>query len=564
MSQRRAAHHHSPVPLLQGIVPLDKARFPADIVAGITLAALAIPEVMGYTKIAGMPVITGLYTILLPLGVFAVLGSSRHLVVGADSASAAILAAGLAGMAASGSAQYVALAGLVALLVALYLIIARLVHVGFLADFLSRTVLVGFLTGVGIQVAAGQVGGILGVPEGTGRTLQKLWGTLQNIGDVSWWTLGVSVVVAAVILGAKYIENVIPGALIAVVGSIVVSKAADLATHGVATLGPVPGGLPSFGLPDVNWSTDAPGLAATAFSIFIVVLAQSAATSRAYAAKYGDRFEENVDLVGLGMASAAAGVTGTFVVNGSPTKTQMVDGAGGRSQIASLSCVAVVLVVLLFLTKPLQYMPEAVLSTVVFLIGIELIAVKGMKRIYRLRLDEFLVAAATAIVVVVVGVEQGILLAIVLSIVDHLRRGYRPHNAVLVPAGGGAVKALPLEQAAQAAPGVVVYRFDASLYYANASRFGEEILALASGGDPPLKQLCLDAEAIGDIDYSAAETIRETVTALKTQGVAFSVARASDDVKAQFERYELGELVPAAAFHATIDGAVSALSRGRA
>ena len=300
-----------PVQLFEGILPLDRPRIPVDVLGGVTLAALAIPETMGYTKIAGMPVITGLYTILLPIAVFAIFGSSRHLVVGADSASAAILAAGLAGMAATGSSQYVALAGLVALLSALYLIIARLVHLGFLADFLSRTVLVGFLTGVGIQVAAGQVGGMFGVPEGTGGTLRKLWGTLQNLGDTSWWTLGVSVVVAVVILGTKYVEKVIPGALIAVVGSIIVSKWLDLEADGVAVLGPVPGGLPSFGLPDVDWTTDAPALAATAFSIFIVILAQSAATSRAYAAKYGDRrFDENVDLVGLGMANVAAGRVG--------------------------------------------------------------------------------------------------------------------------------------------------------------------------------------------------------------------------------------------------------------
>src|SRR6478609_4400159 len=177
-----------PVALFGGIRPYDRSLLQRDLVAGVTLAALAIPEVMGYTKIAGTPVITGLYTILLPLAVFAVFGSSRHLVVGADSASAAILAAGLAGMAATGSAQYVALAGLVALLAALYLIVARLVHLGFLADFLSRTVLVGFLTGVGIQVAAGQVGGMLGVASGTdGGTLHKLWGTLQNVGDTSGW-----------------------------------------------------------------------------------------------------------------------------------------------------------------------------------------------------------------------------------------------------------------------------------------------------------------------------------------------------------------------------------------
>jgi sulfate permease, SulP family len=555
-------HRHSPVPLLQGIVPFDRERVPVDVLAGVTLAALAIPETMGYTKIAGMPVITGLYTILLPLAVFAVLGSSRHLVVGADSATAAILAAGLAGMAATGSAQYVALAGLVALLAALYLILARLVHLGFLADFLSRTVLIGFLTGVGIQVAAGQIGGMLGVPSGTGRTLQKLWGTLQNIGETSGWTLAVSIVVAAIILGTKYVEKVVPGALIAVVGSIVVSKVIDLESHGVAILGPVPGGLPSFGLPDVDWTSDAPALAGTAFSIFIVILAQSAATSRAYAAKYGDRFSENVDLVGLGMASAAAGVSGTFVVNGSPTKTQMVDGAGGRSQLASLTCAGVVLVVLLFLTKPLQYMPEAVLSTVVFLIGIELIAVTAMRRIHRVRFDEFAVAAITAAVVVVVGVEQGILLAIVLSIVDHLRRGYKPDNSVFIRSTSGGLAAVPLARAAQVEPGVVAYRFDASLYYANASRFADEVRDLVAGSKPALKRFCLDAEAIGDVDYSGGETIRETVAELQAQGISFAIARATTNVRNELDQYGLTELIGADGFFDTVDEAVTVSTRG--
>ena len=363
-----------PITMLEGILPLDRARIPVDVVAGITLAALAIPEVMGYTKIAGMPVITGLYTIVLPLALYALFGSSRHLVVGADSASAAILAAGLAGMAATASGQYVALAGLVALISAAFLFLARLVRLGFLADFLSRTVLIGFLTGVGIQVAMGQVAGMLGVSAGTGGTLEKFWHTIQNVGDTSGYTLLVSLAVLAVILGGKYVTTVIPGALIAVIGAIAVSWAVDLEADGVAVLGPVPSGLPSFGLPDVAWS-DVKPLLTTAFSIFVVILAQSAATSRAYAAKYGDRFSEDVDLVGLGFANVGAGLTGTFVVNGSPTKTQMVDSAGGRSQVAALTTVGIVVIVLLFLTKPLQYMPEAVLSSVVFLIGIELVKV---------------------------------------------------------------------------------------------------------------------------------------------------------------------------------------------
>ncbi len=539
-------------------MPLDRARISVDVVAGITLAALAIPEVMGYTKIAGMPVITGLYTILLPLAVFAIFGSSRHLVVGADSASAAILAAGLAGMAATGSAEYVALAGLVALLAAGYLIVARLVHLGFLADFLSRTVLVGFLTGVGIQVACGQVGGMLGIASGTGGTLHKLWGTLGNIGDTSGWTLAVSICVAVVILGTKYVEKVVPGALIAVVGSIIISDAADLQSHGVAVLGKVPGGLPNFGLPDVSWGSDAPALAATAFSIFIVILAQSAATSRAFAAKYGDRFSEDVDLVGIGLASAAAGVSGTFVVNGSPTKTQMVDGAGGRSQVASLTCAGVVLVVLLFLTKPLQYMPEAVLSTVVFLIGIELIAIKGMREIYRLRVDEFVVAAITTVVVVVVGVEQGILLAIVLSIIDHLRRSYSPHDALLVPAGEGSWSERPLDSAAQADPGLAVYHFGASLYYANANRFAEQILKLVEDAGSGLRWVCLDAGAIEDIDFSAARTLGETHAALAKRQVRLVVANVNPQVGAELDRYGLSDVLGADGVFDTLADATTA------
>src|SRR4051794_40411371 len=225
------------LPLFQGLLPIDRHRLPVEAIAGVTLAALAIPEVMGYSTIAGMPVITGLYTLLIPVFAFAVLGSSRHLVVGADSATAAVMAASLVGMAATGSSQYVALAGLLALMAGVLLLLARLARLGFIADFLSRTVLIGFLTGVGIQVAAGQVGGIFGVPSGSGGTIRKLVGTLGHLGDTSVTTLAVSLGVMAVIVGTKRFTPKVPGALIAVIGAIVVSWAFDLSSHGVATLG---------------------------------------------------------------------------------------------------------------------------------------------------------------------------------------------------------------------------------------------------------------------------------------------------------------------------------------
>ena len=555
----RTSGRQFPIQLLEGIRPFDRARLPAEVLAGVTLAALAIPEVMGYTTIAGMPVITGIYTILIPLALYALLGSSRHLVVGADSATAAILAGGLAGMAATGSKEYVALAGLVALLAAAFLFAARIVRLGFLADFLSRTVLIGFLTGVGIQVAMGQVAGMLGVSDGTGNTLQKFWNTIQNIPDTNGPTLIVSLCVLAVILFGKYVTTVIPGALIAVLGSIVVSWAIDLEADGVAVLGPVPGGLPSIGLPDVSWSDVSP-LLTTAFSIFIVILAQSAATSRAYAAKFGDRFSEDTDLVGLGMANVGAGLSGTFVVNGSPTKTQMVDSAGGKSQVAALTTVGIVAIVLLFLTKPLQYMPEAVLSSVVFLIGIELVKVAEMRKILRVRPDEFVVAAVTAAVVVIVGVEQAILLAIVMSIVAHLRLGYKPHDRVLTRGPDGRWTGHAVADGGQAAPGLVVYRFAASLYYANANRFEEEVRLLA--GAEGVKWLCLDAEAIGDVDYSGGESIRGLHSELGEKGIRLVFAGVTPPVRAELDRLGVTEVAGTDAYFDTVDDLLDGYDHG--
>jgi high affinity sulfate transporter 1 len=558
------------LPILQGIVPVDRTRFPMDVAAGVTLAALGIPEVMGYTSIAGMPVITGLYTILIPIAVFAVLGSSRHLVVGADSASAAILAAGLAGMAPVASPQYVALAGWLAIITGAILLLARLVKLGFIADFLSRSVLVGFLTGVGIQVAMGQVGGMLGIPSptvdpwvnGSSGTVEKFVETLGDIGARNADTVYVSIAVLVVILGCKRIDRRIPGALIAVIGAILVSWNWDLDEHGVATLGKVPSGLPSFGIPDLGLSWhEFTQLAPTAFAIFIVILAQSAATSRAYAAKYEEQFDENVDLDGLALSNVAAGLSGTFVVNGSPTKTQMVDGAGGRSQLAMITTSVIVLFVLLFLTKPLQYMPSAVLSSVVFLIGVELVDLAGMRKILRTRRDEFVVAAVTALVVVCVGVEQAIVLAIVVSVIDHLRRSYHPNDVVMITSDAGHPRSHPVEPGIESEPGLVVYRFAADLYYANANRFNEEILELVGDGAPRVRWLVIDAASMFDIDYTGGETIKQAYSELQARGVTLVISETSDSVRDELDRYGVTALLGTDAYYPTVAEAVAAFEQ---
>ena len=560
------------VSVLDGIRPYRREWLSKDIVAGVTLAALAIPETMGYTKIAGMPVITGLYTILIPIAAFALLGSSKHLVVGADSATAAIMYAGIASLGISGlepdSKQWVALAGLSALLAGGLLFVARIARLGFLSNFLSRTVLVGFLTGVGVQVSIGQVGGMLGIPKQTSSVkffsgnLIAFFKTLGHIGDASWQTALVSAAVLAILIFLGRWIRAVPGGLVAVVGMIALSWIFDFSKHDISILGPVPSGLPHVGFPSGVTLADAGKLMATAISMFIVILAQSAATSRAYAVRYNEPFDENTDLVGLGVANITAGFTGTFVVNGSPTKTEMVDEAKSHTQVAQLTTAVVVAIVLLFLTKPLQYLPNCVLSSVVFLIGVKLIDVKGMREIYRLRRDEFTVALLTAIVVVVIGVEEGIVLAILLSLVLHVRRHYETTDFVLARNAKGQITTVAPTPGTTTEPGIVVYRFGGGIFYANAERLSEEMLGLV-GGDAPPRWLVLDAAAIDDIDFTGGKTLAELAGQLHERNVVLAICEVDDKVRRELDLFGITDKIGAEHVYETVEDALEAFRAGR-
>ena len=292
-----------------------------------------------------------------------------------------------------------------------------------------------------------------------------------------------------------------------------------------------------------------------------MILAQSAATSRAYADRYDEYVSENEDLVGLSIANIGAALSGTFVVNGSPTKTQMVDSAGGQSQLAQLTTAFVVLLVLLFLTSPLAHMPQAVLATVVFLIGVEMIDVKRMRRIYVERPWEFLVAITTTVIVVVWGVEQGILLAIFLSLIAHTRHGYRPKNSVLVMTKTRKWQALPVSHPDQIARGLMVYRFSHSIYYANSALLSEEVQALVKSARPPLEWFCIDCVAVDDIDFSAAATLSDLLNLLNERNIRLVLADVSDDVKKELDRSGLSQRIGNAAYYAAIGDVIDAFDR---
>jgi SulP family sulfate permease len=548
-------------PVLPGILPVRRLQVPADLLAGVTLAGLAIPQALGYAKIAGMPVVTGLYTLVLPMALFALVGASRHLVVAADSATAAILAAALAELAAPASVKYVHLAGLVALLTGGLLLLARLTRLGFLANFLSRTVLVGFLAGVGIRVAIAQVPDMLGITVTSTRTLSQIADTVAALPHSMPAAMAVSIAVILVVLAARLITRRIPGPLIAVIGAIIVSRAAGLARHGVAVIGRVPGGLPPLELPALG-AHDATVLLGPAASIFVVILAQSAATSRAYGAKHHETFKAETDLAGLGLANVAAGFSGTFVVNGSPTQTQMVDSAGGHSQLAQLTASAAVVLILIFATGPLAYLPTAALGAVVLLIAVQLVDIRGMRRILSVRRNEFVIAVLAAAAVVALGVQDGIALAVAASVLDHLRLSYHPTNSVLVKSPDGHWRASPVQPGARTQQGLVVYRFGSSLYYANSSRLDEDIAALAGHGDP-LHWMVLDSAAIGDVDYTAAAVLTRVVEELRQRRVRLVFTSVLGPVRQQLDRYGISAIVGPDAYYATPGAALEAYHAAR-
>ncbi|WP_426320798.1 SulP family inorganic anion transporter [Microbacterium sp. E-13] len=540
-----------------------RSWFPTDLIAGVTLAAIAIPEVMGYTSIAQTPVITGLYTIIFPTLLFALLGSSRLLVVGADSATAAILAAGLAGIGIAGlspnTAEWVAWTSLVALVCGGLLVLARLLRLGFLGDFLSATVLIGFLTGVGIQVLTGQIPDMLGIPKGKGNWFEQQWYTITHVLEANIWTVLFAAGTLAIIAGCKLISRKIPGAVIAVVLSIIVSNVVAAPTRlGVAVIGPVQGGLPPVGLPAGISLGDIPAVIGVALSCFFLIIAQSAATSRSFAMKHGQHVDINRDIVGLAGANFAAGLTGTFVVNGSPTKTEILDEQRGRSQMANITMSVVVLIVVLFLTPYLTNMPVAVLGAIVFLIGLGLVDFKGLARIRAARVSEFLIACATAIVVFGWGVEQGIILAIVLSILELVRRAYSPRDFLVGVDKAGSPTYIPAAPGTESLPGLIVFRFDARLFYANASLFVGDIQKLIAEAPSPVRWLVLDCSSIGDIDYSASLDLADLIKALHEDRRVFALAAVDPELMGDLRAYRTLRSFDNAHIYPTVEDAVAA------
>jgi MFS superfamily sulfate permease-like transporter len=403
------------------------------------------------------------------------------------------------------------------------------------------------------------LGDMIGVKVASLKTLGKLWELALGAPSADWRVMGLSAFVAASILLGRRFAPHFPIALIVVIGMIAASAELNLAAHGFAVIGPVPGGLPSLKWPDVTWG-ETLSLAPVAASCFVMIIAQSAATSRVYAVKHKERVNENADILGLAAANAVAAVSGAFVVNGSPTQTAMAERTGAGSQVAQLVFSVVVLIVLVFLTGPLQYLPRSVLASIVFTIAVGMIDVQGMRAILRESRGEFLLALFTAAAVPAIGVEQGILLAIAASLIRHVRHSYEPHTMVLVPQATDRWD--PAAPGLETDPGLIVYRFGADLFYANADRFADEVRALVAGAPSPVRWFIIDCSAIFDIDYTAARIVRGLLDDMASRKVGVVFARVSAFLHADLIRHDVMGAAGEARVFETLHDAIAAVGSG--
>lgn len=520
--------------LIPGIFPLVPGKFLSEILAGASLAAMNIPQAMGYARIAGTPVVTGLYTLLFPVIAFAIFGGARSLFVAADSATAAILATGVSPLAHPGTADFLVHASVVALITGAFLLLARVLRLGFLADFLSRTVLIGFLTGVGFQVGIAVLGQIFGIAVKGPDSLSQLWAVFTHLTELHLPTLMVSLMVIAIIVAARLFAPKFPGALVAVVGTIFASYYLDFAARGFLLIGPVEGGLPPFSLPSVSLA-DVEALLPVAGACFVMIITQSSATARAFGVRHQSIPDENRDLIGLGAANVVAGLSGTFVVNGSPTQTAMIESYGGRSQLSNLATAATVGMVLILLTGPLKYLPLCVIGAIVFVVAVSMIDIKGLRDLWRCGRKEFWVALLTALSVVALGVGYGIQIAIVVSLLDHVRRGYKPRTAVVVRDRDIHWRMEKVQPGIFVEPGVILYWFGTDLYYANAPHFCDEIRHLVSHS-PGVRAMIIDCGPITSMDFTAGRALLELHADLEARGVTLALTRVTEGLRRDLNR----------------------------
>ena len=556
-----------------GLRGVTMADVPREVSAGITLAALMIPLNIGYAQVAGLPPVAGLYAAIIPLAIFALFTSSRYLVTSPDASIAGLVGAALVAFAAPGDPLRLQYALAMAVICGLLFLVFWIFRLAFLANFLSRAVMVGFITGLGIEVFTNQVRKILAAPHvadaGSGvlAAAEQLHGAMassvntegfflelvalfDSIPRANLWSVAIGVSAFLIVRLMKRYAPKIPGALVALVLLTVVVAYFDLAAKGVGVLGAMPSGPPALTLPAIPLA-DYLRLLPGALAVVAILLCEGLLLVRSYSAKHGDRADGDQMLFAYGVANLAAGFTGSLVTGNSPSRSAAMEASGAKSQLPSLVAAGTIAIVMLFFTDTLAYLPNAALAGIVANAVLSLIEVHELRELWRMRRSDFWIAAICLLGVLVVGPLRAVAIAFLLSTIDVIRRASRPDTSTLLEAPDGSYFAPAGDGDGTSTSGLVIYRFGAPLYFANATLFLDEIEQLIARAPSPPRWLVLDAEAMTDIDTTGAGVLRQAITLLAGRGITFAVSRADRSFRSWLEKYDLMELIDENRFYPT-------------
>lgn len=530
-----------------------------DIAAGMVLTAILVPVGMGYAQAAGLPAIYGLYATIIPLIAYAVFGPSRILVLGPDSALAGLIAATVLPLAAGSVTKAVALASMLAVLSGALCVLAGLARFGFITDLLSKPIRYGYLNGIALTVLIGQLPKVLGFPVAGSSFLTELNGLLLGIGHgrIHWMSFAIGLFCLAVIFVLRRRAPRIPGILIAFVGSTLLVSLPDLSGRfGIAVIGPLPQGLPQFQIPFVSWS-DFGHLCASAAAIALVSFADMSALSRTFAHRTGEDVDRNQEVIALGAANIAAGLFQGFPITSSASRTPVAESAGARTQIAGVIGALCISLLLIFAPRLLADLPQAALGAIVIAACVGLIEVRGVWRLYKLRRDEFVLSMVCLLGVALLGVIQGIFIAVGLALIAFIWRAWQPHEAVLGHVDGlKSYHDISRYPEAKCIDGLVLFRWDAPLFFANAEIFRDKVLRAVAHAATPTRWVVVAAEPITDVDITAADVLADLDNTLHEAGMDLLFAEMKDPVKDRLKRYGLFGRLGVESFFPTIEQAV--------
>ena len=563
----KTAGFSSYLPIAGWLPDYERSWLRADAIAAATVWALLVPEAMAYASLAGMPPETGLWTAPLALLGYAVFGTSKQLNVGPSSTVAVLSLSVVAPIAGGDPEAFIALTSWLAILLGVMFIIFGIFKAGFIADFMSKPVLDGFIVGLALTIAAGQLHKLFGLDVDGSNFFQDIWFVVRDLGETNWATFLVGAAsLAALFLIDRFIPR-LPGALVVMFAAIIIVSISSLEERGVHIVGEIPGGLPPFGFPDSVGFSSIVSLIPGALAILIVGFAESVAAARSYASKHGYEIDASQEMIALGASNFGAGFSGGFVVDGSLSKTAAADGAGQKTQMTSIIVAVLVLITALWFTGLFENLPEATLAAIVIHAVWHLIDLGKISRYLDIRKDDFWAGLVALVGVLAFGILPGLALAVILSLFVHVGRASRPNTEILGEiahddTGVSVYRSIERFPSAGTVPGLLIYRFDAQLFFANAPVFEDHLMTAVRAADPAVEVVLVDAESISDIDSTALVMLAELERKLSADGISIWYARLRGEPLEVVERADTFAHLEDPVLYPTIGAGVEAFQSG--